>query len=245
MRHDRAAEPTEFPDARLAPGDAPLAFGGAITPSTLAAAYRRGIFPWPVEGTTTWWSPDPRGVLPLEALRVSRSLRRTLRRAGWRCTTDTATAAVIAECASGRPEGTWITPEMAEAYDALRHSPVGRTAVHSVEVWDTEGGLVGGLYGVAVGAVFSGESMFHRATDASKVALVDLVRRLGERGFELIDVQLPTRHLASLGARTVRRSAFLAEIERLRDVATGWPLEAWEPATDHEAVRGLRGRTTR
>jgi leucyl/phenylalanyl-tRNA--protein transferase len=149
-------------------------------------------------------------MLPLDAVHVSRTLRRTLRSGRFRCTTDTAFAEVVAGCATARREGTWITPGMARAYVRLH----GLGHAHSLEVWDADGTLAGGIYGVAVGGAFSGESMFHRVSNASKVALVSLAARLVDRGFQILDVQLPTAHLASMGAITIRRSAFLRQLRR-------------------------------
>jgi leucyl/phenylalanyl-tRNA--protein transferase len=197
---------SRFPDPRSAPQDGPLAWGGDLSPETLLDAYRNGIFPWPTsERALYWWSPDPRALLPLGGVHVSRSLRRTLRSDRFHCTADTCFAEVVAACAAGRRGGTWITPAMAEAYIRLHDLE----HAHSVEVWDAEGRLAGGIYGVAVGGAFSGESMFHRATDASKVALVELARRLEACGFRLFDVQLPTAHLESMGAVAVPRAHFL------------------------------------
>ena len=191
-----------------------MGFGADLKPSTLVDAYRRGIFPWPHPGVAVpWFSPDPRAVLPLDGLRVSRSLRQRLRRCGWSSTVDAAFEAVVDGCAH-RPggEGTWIGRDMRQAYARLRRLGW----AHSVEVWDG-GELVGGLYGVAVGGCFTGESMFHRATDASKVALVDLVARWAEAGGAFIDVQLPTPHLTSLGAVEMDRAEFLQRLEAVRD----------------------------
>ncbi len=206
---------SRFPDPRSAPAGGPLAWGGDLCPETLLDAYRHGIFPWPTpDGTLTWWSPDPRALLPLGGVHVSRSLRRTLRSGRFHCTADTRFGEVVAACARDRPEGTWITEGMAKAYGRLHD--LGHA--HSVEVWDTERRLAGGIYGVTVGACFSGESMFHRATDASKVALVELARRLEERGFLMFDVQLPTEHLASMGAVAVDRRRFLRSLRAAVDV---------------------------
>ncbi len=194
-----------------------LAAGGDLRPERLLAAYRRGIFPWYEEGQPIlWWSPDPRAVLYPHALRVSRSLRRTLKRGGFEVTVDRAFAAVVAGCASPRPGavGTWITPEMAAAYGTLHRLGW----AHSIETW-RDGVLVGGLYGVAIGRVFFGESMFSRVTDASKVALVGLVRRLEARGFELIDCQVASEHLASLGAVELPRRVFLERLAALCEPA--------------------------
>ena len=198
--------PSRFPDPRTGPPDGPLAWGGDLRPETLLDAYAHGIFPWPVsDGTLYWWSPDPRAIIPLDGLHVSRSLRRTLRSRRFRCTVDTAFAAVVAGCAERVGEGTWITTAMASAYRRLH----ARGVAHSIEVWDHDGQLAGGLYGVATGAVLSGESMFHRVSDASKVALVETVARLRAGGFALFDVQLQTRHLASMGAVELPRDVFL------------------------------------
>jgi leucyl/phenylalanyl-tRNA---protein transferase len=234
-----------FPDPATAGEDGLVGVGADLEPATLVDAYRRGIFPWPHPGAPLpWFSPDPRGVIPLDGLVVSRSLRTRLRRSGWETTVDRAFAAVLAGCADrpggargsgrrgpGNPEGvprsieaprdppegeadggTWITSPMRVAY--LRLHELGHA--HSLEVW-AGGGLVGGLYGVGVGGVFTGESMFHLATDASKVALVDLVARLGEAGGGLIDVQMVTPHLASLGARDLPRADFLDLLARVGD----------------------------
>lgn len=201
-----SAGPSRFPDPEAGPGTEPLALGGDLEPGTLIDAYSHGIFPWPAGGRLFWWSPDPREVIPLDGLHVSRSLRRTLRRGGLACTADSDFEAVIRGCTE-RAEGTWITPAMVAAYTRLHQLG----CAHSVEVY-AEGELVGGVYGVALGGVFTGESMFHRATDASKVALVCLVERLRRAGFVLFDVQLPTRHLESLGAHALPRSAFLDEL---------------------------------
>jgi leucyl/phenylalanyl-tRNA--protein transferase len=188
--------------------------GGDLAVETLVDAYRRGIFPWPHPGLPLpWFSPDPRAVLHPEEVRVSRSLRQRLRRSGWSTTVDAAFDAVVAACAE-RPwrEGTWINRHMRQAYGRLHR--MGWS--HSVEVWEDDV-LVGGLYGVRVGACFTGESMFHRATDASKVALVDLCRRWAEAGGVMIDVQLPTEHLASMGAVQLDRTSFLASLAVARD----------------------------
>lgn len=198
-----AAE-SRFPDPRAAPADLPLAWGGDLEPATLLDAYAHGIFPWPAGDLLFWWSPDPRAVLPLEGLHVPRSLRKSLRSGGLAWTTDEAFRDVVAGCADRPGEGTWITPDMADAYTRLHDLGF----AHSVEVW-RGGELVGGVYGVALGAAFMGESMFHRVTDASKVALVRLVEHLRRQGFALFDAQLPTAHLARLGAQEVARADFL------------------------------------
>src|ERR671930_2796743 len=204
----------QFPDPAAAGPDGLVGVGADLEPATLVHAYRQGIFPWPHPGTPLpWFSPDPRGVLPLDRLRVSRSLRQRLRRCGWQTTVDAAFDQVITACAErGDPEGTWITARMRAAYRRLHRLGW----AHSLEVWDGAA-LVGGLYGLGLGVGFTGESMFHRASDASKVALVDLVARFAEAGGRLIDVQLVTPHLASLGARDLPRRDYLALLRQVRD----------------------------
>ncbi len=190
-----------------------LAAGGDLSPARLLEAYQRGIFPWfGDDDPVLWWSPDPRMVLYAEELRVSRSLRRVLRSGGFRVTVDTAFPAVMAGCAEPRPgqDGTWITPAMTAAYRRL--ATLG--FAHSVETWLGDS-LVGGLYGVAVGRMFFGESMFARVTDASKVAFVHLVRQLERWDMPLIDCQMSTAHLASLGARESPRAEFISQLRRL------------------------------
>lgn len=205
-----------LPDPDSADADGVVGVGADLEPATLVDAYRRGVFPWPHPGMPLpWFSPDPRGVIELERFHVSRSLRRTLRRSGWETTVDRAFSAVVAACAEGREEGTWIVPAMARAYQRLH----ALGWAHSLEVWDGPE-LVGGVYGVQVGGVFTGESMFHRASDASKVALADLVDRFREAGGRLLDVQLNTPHLRSLGAVDLPRERFLAILDEAsaRDV---------------------------
>jgi leucyl/phenylalanyl-tRNA--protein transferase len=194
-----------FPDPAQAEPEGLLAHGGDLEPATLIAAYRQGIFPWPYdEQALLWWSPDPRAILPLDALHVSRSLTRLLRQGRFRLTVNAAFAAVIEGCAAR--EETWITPAMRAAYERLH----ALGWAHSVEVWDSAGALAGGLYGVAVDGLFSAESMFHRARDASKVAVVALVEHARRVGVTLLDVQVPSPHLTSLGARTIPRAEYLA-----------------------------------
>ena len=188
-----------------------LCAGADLSPERLIDAYRQGIFPWFSEGDPIlWWSPDPRMVLVPEELKVSRSLRKSVRRGIYDVRTDTAFRSVIEECAGPRDgrAGTWIVPEMIEAYTRLHELGF----AHSVESWQ-DGELVGGLYGIALAPVFFGESMFARATDASKVALVHLVEALQARGYRLIDCQQATTHLASLGAREIPRQAFAKFLE--------------------------------
>lgn len=213
-----ARPPVVFPDPSRAPADGPLALGGDLAVPTLLSAYRQGIFPWPLDADLlSWWCPDPRAVLPLDGLHVSRTLARTLRRGALSTTTDRDFAGVLEGCADRTV--TWITPWLAHAYRRLHAAG----HAHSVEVRDERGALVGGLYGVAVGAAFSAESMFHRVSDASKVALVGLVERLREGGFTLLDVQLPTDHLTSLGAVALPRRVFLARLAEARERPATWP----------------------
>jgi leucyl/phenylalanyl-tRNA--protein transferase len=185
-----------------------LAAGGDLSPRRLLEAYSRGIFPWFSEDEPIlWWCPDPRMVLYVDEFHVSRSLARRLRRNEYEVRVDTAFEAVMRACAEPRPgqDGTWIQPEMIDAY--VRLHELGHA--HSVESW-RDGELVGGLYGVWLGRVFFGESMFMRATDASKVALAHLVQQMRQRGALLIDCQMETEHLASLGARPVPRAQFVS-----------------------------------
>lgn len=188
--------------------------GGDFEPATILAAYRAGFFPWPHEWQELlWFSPDPRAILTPEGFHVSRRLARRLRQGRFRVTIDAAFDEVIEGCAD-RPEGTWITPRLATAYRRLHRLGW----AHSIEVWSGEGHLVGGLYGLAIGGLFGAESMFHRATDASKVALAALVQWCRERGIGLIDVQVLTPHLASLGAVAIPRDEYL---RRLREALRG------------------------
>jgi leucyl/phenylalanyl-tRNA--protein transferase len=204
-----------FPPAAEAPARAPLGVGADLEPGTLLAAYRAGVFPWPDDaGRLLWWSPNPRAVLPLDGLHVSRSLRRV--RPRFTLTRDVAFPDVMRGCATSHGP-TWITPGMFAAY--VRLHALGWA--HSVEVW-RDGTLVGGLYGVAVGALFAAESMFHRVRDASKVALVGLVEHLAARGFTLLDVQLLTPHLASLGAIEIARDTYLARLAAARSAPVTW-----------------------
>lgn len=201
-----------------------LAAGGDLSPWRLVDAYRHGIFPWYSGGQPIlWWSPDPRMVLFTDELRVSRSLRRRVSADAFEIRFDSAFAQVIAACAAtprAGQGGTWITAEMIDAYVSMHRLGY----AHSVEAW-REGRLVGGLYGLAIGRVFFGESMFAHATDASKVALVHLVMRLQRLGVPMIDCQQETGHLASLGARPIPRERFaakLAELIHSTDPPPGW-----------------------
>jgi leucyl/phenylalanyl-tRNA--protein transferase len=202
-----------------------LAAGGDLSPERLLQAYRRGIFPWFSRGEPIlWWSPDPRMVLFPGELKISRSLKKTLRRGDFEARADTAFEQVIEACGHPRPgqRGTWITPQMRQAYTRLHHLGV----AHSVETWRYDE-LLGGLYGIAIGRMFYGESMFSRVSDASKVALVYLVWQLHRWGFELIDCQMNTPLLASFGAREIPRAEFtrrVSELVNYRDVRSPWRL---------------------
>lgn len=190
-----------------------LAAGGDLSPDRLITAYKEGIFPWFGEDDPIlWWSPDPRMVLYVSDLHVSRSLGKVLRSGRFQVTFDRAFGEVVRTCAEARRdhEGTWITSDMEEAY--LRLAELGYA--HSVEAW-RDGELAGGLYGVAVGRMFFGESMFTKVSDASKVALVRLARQLAAWGAPMIDCQMSTRHLASMGARDIPRVDFLRDVRYL------------------------------
>ena len=215
-------------DMALADPNGLLAAGADLSPSRLLDAYARGIFPWFSDGDPPlWWSPDPRMVLFPEELHVARSLRRVVRSGRSTVTFDRAFRDVMLGCAEPRTHqrGTWITAPMIDAYTTLAR--LGHA--HSVESWQ-DGELAGGLYGVAVGRMFFGESMFARRTDASKVAFVALARQLQRWGFGLIDCQMSTAHLASLGAREIARDAFVAQVSRLVEL-TPVPVP-WSPDSD-------------
>jgi leucyl/phenylalanyl-tRNA--protein transferase len=200
-----------------------LAAGGDLSVERLMEAYRLGIFPWYSAGQPVlWWTPDPRMILVPSEFRISRSLRKRLRRRDYEIRVDTCFERVMAECAAPRPgqTGTWITSEMRAAYAALHRGGM----AHCVETW-IGGELAGGLYGVAVGRMFYGESMFSRAADASKLALVHLVRQLARWSFRMIDCQMATAHLATLGARTVPRREFMRNLREL--VNYPGPIAPW------------------
>ena len=202
-----------------------LAAGGDLSPERLLRAYRLGIFPWFSAGEPIlWWSPDPRMVLFPDELKIARSLAKTLRKGDFEVRADSAFEQVILCCSEPRPRqpGTWITREMQAAYARLHRLGV----AHSVETW-RGGELIGGLYGVALGRMFYGESMFSRAADASKIALVYLVRQLQHWQFGMIDCQMNTPLLTSFGAREIRRADFtrrMAELVNYRDVPAPWSL---------------------
>jgi len=202
-----------FPDPRTAqrggPHDGLVAVGGDLSASRLLLAYRNGMFPW-TDDPVTWWSPDPRAIFELDHFHASESLAHVIRKGVFEITTDRAFRQVMECCAGPAPgrESTWISPEFIEAYTALH----GLGHAHSVECWQN-GHLTGGIYGVSIGGFFAGESMFHHARDASKVALVALVEVLREGDNRLLDVQWLTPHLASLGARELDRPVYLKRLE--------------------------------
>jgi leucyl/phenylalanyl-tRNA---protein transferase len=208
-----------------------LAVGGDLSPSRLIEAYRHGIFPWFNEGEPIlWWSPDPRMVLLPQELKISRSLRKTLKRGNYEIRADSAFKQVMEACAAPRGEhtGTWIHAEMIAAYGRLHEMGM----AHSMETW-IEGELVGGLYGVGQGKMFFGESMFSRVSDASKIAFVHLVAQLQRWGFEMIDCQMKTEHLASLGAREISRNEFRQKLKEL----VHYPERGKKWCLDHEQVK--------
>lgn len=213
--------PSAFPpvERALQEPNGLLATGGDLSVARLLDAYRHGIFPWFNPGDPIlWWAPDPRMVLFPDEVRVSRSLAKRMRQGGFEIRTDTAFVEVMQACAAPRSReaghtGTWIAPAMVAAYTRLHQQGY----AHSVEVWE-HGALVGGLYGVAIGRMFYGESMFSRMPDASKIALVHLCRQLQRWGFGMIDCQMETAHLASMGARPIARSIFCTKLTGLIDL---------------------------
>jgi leucyl/phenylalanyl-tRNA---protein transferase len=191
-----------------------VAIGGDLSVQRLRAAYASGIFPWYNDGfPVLWWSPNPRAVLPADELHVSRSLERRLKKKDYVLTWNLAFSEVIQACGQGRKGGTWIVPEMRRAYQQLHLDGF----AHSVEVWQ-ENRLVGGLYGVQSGALFAAESMFHRVTDASKIAVVAASRSLSRAGMRVFDVQFATSHLRSLGVREISRDDYLGRVARASQV---------------------------
>ena len=205
--------PWLFPPAATADEHGVVGVGADVTPGTLLAAYRQGLFPMPLHpgGPMAWWSPDPRGVLDPQRVRVSRSLRRSCRR--YEIRVDTAFAEVMAACADPARPGGWIDDRITDAYADLHRLGW----AHSIEAWDDDG-LAGGLYGIGIGGLFAGESMFHTRTDASKVALIALAGIMGD-GDRLIDVQWTTDHLSSLGCVDIDRDTYVADLERFTTVA--------------------------
>ena len=217
----------EFPDARLAleEPDGLLAVGGDLRSDRLLNAYRHGIFPWfSDDQPILWWSPNPRCILPPDQLYSSRSMKKLLRKGQFEITLDAAFAEVMRQCAAPREDqdGTWITNEMFDAYSTLH----AEGHAHSVECWQ-DGELVGGLYGIAIGQVFFGESMFSRCSNASKAAFITLVEQLIEWGYRLIDCQVETDHLLSLGAINIPREQFLQQLNLL--CSKNIHPNAWKP----------------
>jgi leucyl/phenylalanyl-tRNA--protein transferase len=209
---------TPFPHPSLAlhEPNGLLAAGGDLSSERLLSAYRQGIFPWFSEGEPTlWWSPDPRMVLYPKEFHPSRSLLKTLRNGNYEVRIDQNFTAVVQACAAprGGQAGTWINTEIVEAYERLHHLGY----AHCFETW-SEGQLVGGLYGVAIGGLFFGESMFSRITDGSKIAFCHLVAHLHLSGFKILDCQMHTDHLSTLKAREISRKEFLDEVTRYRDI---------------------------
>ncbi len=219
-----------FPDPHEAPAEGLLAYGGDLSPNRLLMAYRQGIFPWYSEGDPIlWWSPDPRLILYPHDFKVRKSFRRVLRNAGFSVSFDRAFEKVIHLCGSVPREGqrgSWILPEIEEAYSVLHHQGY----AHSVEVY-RDGELVGGLYGIALGRAFFGESMFSLVKDASKVAFKALSDVLAEKSYDFIDCQMETAHMMRLGAQTVSREYFLDALEKTLkhpDEVGSWRHLKWE-----------------
>lgn len=219
-------EDLSFPPAHLAPPEGLLALGGDLSPERLLLAYQQGIFPWFNEDEPIlWWSPDPRFVLFPSELKVSKSMRPYFNQGKFAVSFDTCFEAVMKSCGEVNrkgQDGTWITPEMLDAYTQLHRMGV----AHSVEVWQDQD-LVGGLYGIALGKVFFGESMFARVSNASKFGFISLVRQLSLRGFQLIDCQQQTRHLGSLGARPIARQEFLQILARFAQTSDNFA-DSWK-----------------
>lgn len=220
-----ALAPNTFPDPALAltEPNGLLAFGGDLSPQRLVAAYAHGIFPWYSDGDPLlWWSPDPRCVFATDGIHVARRFARFLHSCAWHWSMDRAFEAVVRACAEPRAgqDGTWITRDMRAAYGNLHL--LGHA--HSLEIWDGDA-LIGGIYGVAVGRMFSGESMFARRANASKVALLALAGVLRAHGFPWLDAQVPNPHLLRMGARTLPRARFLAELAHLANcnAPITWP----------------------
>ena len=213
-----------FPPAEeaLDDPDGLLAVGGDLSADRLQLAYRNGIFPWfSDDQPILWWSPNPRCVLIPGKVHVSRSLRRTLNKQHFRVTSDQCFGRIIRLCASTRAEGTWITDDMIDAYSELHRLGI----AHSIEVWNQNGDLAGGMYGVALGRCFFGESMFSLETNASKVLMVHLAHQLQEWGYEIMDCQVESSHLLSMGATTVSRTEFLSILKACVDAEpkeSGW-----------------------
>jgi leucyl/phenylalanyl-tRNA--protein transferase len=215
-----------FPHPSQADEEGLLAVGGDLAPGTLVHAYSNGIFPWTTH-PVTWWSPDPRAVIPLDGVHVSRSLQRALNSGSFEVSFDRAFREVMEGCAAPGPgrEETWISPQFVSAYCRLHEMGF----AHSVECWKG-GRLAGGLYGVSIGGFFAGESMFSASKNASKVALVRMARRLREGGWQLFDVQLMTPHLKSMGAIEIPRGEYLRRLSKALQVPAQWVREGSGPS---------------
>ncbi len=219
---------TQFPSPNSASEEGLVAVGGEITTKRVLSAYRQGIFPWYSEDQPVlWWSPEPRAILYPDEIKISRSLKKTLRHSNLSITADTVFSEVVKACAGPRTQsptgGTWITDKMIQTYNRLHQLGYG----HSIEVWNEER-LVGGLYGLSLGAAFFGESMFSHQTDASKLALVYLARFSESSGIDFIDCQLPTDHLTSMGAINISRKEYLRMLEtalKHQDHTKYWQLD--------------------
>lgn len=217
-RHALPVSRYQFPPADQALPDGLLAGGGDFEPSTVVAAYRTGAFPWPhPEYEHLWFTPDPRAILPVDGLHISHRLARTLRQGRFRATVDAAFERVIEACRE-RPEGTWITADLRDAYVKLHHLGW----AHSIETWTREGQLAGGLYGIGVGAMFGAESMFHHVDDASKAAMVALMQHAAAIGVQLIDIQVLTPHTGRMGGIEVPREEYLARLKQALKSEARW-----------------------
>lgn len=216
-----------FPPAESFREDGLVAIGGDLSPDRLLLAYERGIFPWSApEDPLLWWSPDPRAVVRPGAVKVSKSMRALIRKQAFSITLDQAFDEVVEGCAHRPGEGTWISDDFKRAYSALHTLGF----AHSVEAWDSEGQLAGGLYGVSLGNMFFGESMFARSSNASKVAFITLARHLESEGFDWIDCQIMNPHLATLGAHHMSRSDFLDALASAMEAPTN--RGPWSFSTD-------------
>ncbi|MGB4863241.1 MAG: leucyl/phenylalanyl-tRNA--protein transferase [Tepidiformaceae bacterium] len=211
--------PWTFPDPRLAEDHGLIGEGADFAPATVIAAYRRGIFPWP-HGETEylWFSPNPRAIIPLDGLHISRRLARTVRSGKFHVSIDGAFEDVILACAECRDDGTWITPALMDGYCDLHRLGW----AHSVEVWNQQDELVGGLYGIGIGAMFGAESMFSRERDASKVAMVALLQHARTIGIQLIDVQVLTDHTERMGAVEISRDEYLDRLKSAVESRVAW-----------------------
>jgi leucyl/phenylalanyl-tRNA--protein transferase len=224
-----------FPSPELAREDGLLAIGGDLSIQRLILAYNQGIFPWYNPGEPIlWWSPNPRLILEPSELHIPKRLKRVIRQERFRVTFDSAFRNVIKACSETRRkkgEGTWLTPEMIEAYIKLYHLD----KAHSVETWQGDK-LVGGLYGIAMGRVFFGESMFTVVSEASKVAFVTLVKQLCTWNFAIIDCQVTTWHLLRFGAKKIPRSAFLIRLKELINAPNKAPKDKWKDCLQHQKL---------